>query len=377
MTRKTITQITLPEVAPGGNEVVAVDAQPNPINAPFASPTLAVQASTGGGRSQKQLIALGFMVAFILGVAVLINLPIFGKKASSEAAATTSALSEPITQDLLANGLTDWETWLGRPYHTVDLPGSPAVKEGVNRPALGLDNDPKKVFSLIEMEGVPTLRISGEIPGGISTKSNFEDYHLKLSFRWGEKIWPAMMKTPRDSGILVHSFGSPGSQFGNWMNSIEYQLRKQSNGSLWLLSTKGRVQVYQETLEDSRVRKIFNPLNPPVLSSGNIFTESVISENKEWNTADIYTLGTTVVFAFNGEVTMLVQDAEKNYRGDSFPLGKGKIQLQSDRSEIFFQNISMTPLEAFPSEIQLVVDRADQCARDFRNQAKNLVTSKR
>ena len=53
---------------------------------------------------------------------------------------------------------------------------------------LGLNNDPKHVFAFETIDGVQVLHISGEIYGALTAKQADGNYHLKLQFKWGEKI---------------------------------------------------------------------------------------------------------------------------------------------------------------------------------------------
>src|SRR5262245_31107949 len=66
--------------------------------------------------------------------------------------------------------LSGWETWLGKPHKGTEV--------------LGLNNDPSKVYTVAEVDGKPAIRISGEVFGAITTKDEFENYHLKLEFKW-------------------------------------------------------------------------------------------------------------------------------------------------------------------------------------------------
>src|SRR5262245_52902032 len=90
----------------------------------------------------------------------------------------------------LFNGknLDGWDTWLGRPSN--------------GKEPVGLNNDPNKVYTVVEADGMPAIRISGEIFGALTSKDEFENYHLKLEFKWGEKKWPPREKAVRDSGLL-------------------------------------------------------------------------------------------------------------------------------------------------------------------------------
>src|SRR5438874_6839054 len=112
----------------------------------------------------------------IIAAAILASLPAPGADADGKA---------------LFNGkdLTGWETWLGRPHKSVMGLELKKNDKGDYTESVGLDKDPKKVYSVVELDGKPAIRISGEIFGAITTKEEFENYHLKLEFKWGEKRW--------------------------------------------------------------------------------------------------------------------------------------------------------------------------------------------
>lgn len=84
----------------------------------------------------------------------------------------------------LFNGkdLTGWDTWLGNP-------------QGAKEP-VGLNKDPKMVYTVVDVDGKPAVRISGEIFGAITSKEEYTNYHFKLEFKWGTKKWPP----PRERG---------------------------------------------------------------------------------------------------------------------------------------------------------------------------------
>ena len=68
----------------------------------------------------------------------------------------------------LFNGrdLTGWETFLGKPHASVDLPG-PRDAKGDHVNVVGVDVDPRRVFSVVPVDGRPAIRISGEIYGAL------------------------------------------------------------------------------------------------------------------------------------------------------------------------------------------------------------------
>ena len=91
------------------------------------------------------------------------------------------------------------------------------------------ENDPDKVFTIVDqVDGAPAIRISGQHWGGILTKSAYRDYKLVVEFRWGLLTWGQRKDRARDSGILLHCQGRPGSSQkdfnGPWMRSVEFQM---------------------------------------------------------------------------------------------------------------------------------------------------------
>ena len=54
---------------------------------------------------------------------------------------------------------------------------------------IGVNPKGQNVFTMIEQDGKPVLRISGEIYGCLQTRESFSNYHLRLETRWGEKKW--------------------------------------------------------------------------------------------------------------------------------------------------------------------------------------------
>src|SRR5262245_43534934 len=72
----------------------------------------------------------------------------------------------------LFNGrdLQGWDTYLAAPR------GSKAP--------LGLNNDPHKVFTVVETDGAGAIRVSGEIYGAITTHDEFTNFHIRVEFKW-------------------------------------------------------------------------------------------------------------------------------------------------------------------------------------------------
>jgi hypothetical protein len=75
--------------------------------------------------------------------------------------------------------LSGWDTYLGRPHRSSDVPGLQKNAKGEYVEPLGVNRDPRGVFSVVTADGAPAIRISGEVYGGLITRSEYENYHLR------------------------------------------------------------------------------------------------------------------------------------------------------------------------------------------------------
>ena len=99
-------------------------------------------------------------------------------------------------------------------------PGTPQSDNYNKGTPLGSNNDPKKVFTVIEEEGTPVLKITGEIYGGLTTLKEYGDYHYSFEVKFGEKKWAPRLDRARDSGLLYHCTGKHGAFLNVWMRSL-------------------------------------------------------------------------------------------------------------------------------------------------------------
>jgi hypothetical protein len=231
----------------------------------------------------------------------------------------------------LFNGkdLAGWDTWLGRPNKEKD--------------PVGLNKDPKAVYTVVNLNGQPVIRISGEIFGAITTQKEFENYHLKLDFKWGEKRWPPREKAVRDSGLLYHCVGPHGAAGSFWMKSQELQIQEKDCGDYWSVAgaivdvegdKKGKTIVY---------RKGGDKFTVPSKETGPRIIKSPDNENPtgQWNTIELICVGGTSVHIVNGKVNMILTGSRHVVDGKEVPLTKGKIQIQSEGAEVFYGNIAI------------------------------------
>lgn len=219
---------------------------------------------------------------------------------------------------------------------------------------LGLNNDPNKVFTVAEIDGEPALRISGQQFAGISTTQEFENFHLQLQFKWGELKWPPRENAKRDSGLLYFAGGKHGVDANAWMRSQEFQVQEGDTGDYWGVAGGA----FEIPVRKDRENYVFDP-------SGELMPFSMISElgrhavknpdgekpTGEWNTIDLYCLGSTAVHMINGKVVMVLYNSSVVQDDELVPLTKGKIQIQSEGAEVFYRNIKVENISALPEGI--------------------------
>jgi hypothetical protein len=169
--------------------------------------------------------------------------------------------------------------------------------------------DPKGVFQV--EDGV--IHVSGEEFGCLTTKNEFENYHLTLEFKWGEKRYPPRENAVRDSGVLMHCVGPDKV----WPRSIECQIQEHDCGDFYMVDGA-------ELTIDGKVNK-----------SRGVKKSDHEKPTGQWNTIEVVCDGGTIVNKVNG--------VEVNCGTDS-SVAKGKIVLQSEGAEVFFRNVTLTPL---------------------------------
>jgi 3-keto-disaccharide hydrolase len=206
-----------------------------------------------------------------------------------------------------------WQRYLGKP--TVD------------EAPLGLENDPRGVFSVVTVDGGPAIRISGEVWGALISDESFCDLRLRADYKWGTEIWPPL--NYRDSGIMYLSTGPlgavnaggpdlsnpPGS--GGFMVSLEYQITPTDVGSM-------------------------TGLGPITLTP---LGRTVPTESAGWNHVEILVQAGVVTHRLEGVEVARGRDVTITWpevTGDlPVPLACGKLQIQSEGAEIFFRNVEI------------------------------------
>jgi Domain of Unknown Function (DUF1080) len=270
---------------------------------------------------------------------------------------------------LLDEKLSAWEVFTGVPHETVSVPGIPAStsRDGQTGTPVGL-GDPLKIFTVVMEDGKPVLHVSGEIYAGLTTREEFENFHFSCQFKWGEKKWEPRLNDKRDSGILYHCTGKHGAFWNVWMRSLECQVQETDTGDFIGLAGAG-ASVQAKTIPEGK-NPPFDPTAP--LYTGIGYVAHSPSEEKprgEWNTVEIYTLGDTSIHVVNGTPNMVLFDAGR-WAGDKgfVPLKRGQIQIQSEAAEIFYRDIKIEPISAFPESLRELTKKPATPAVPYQRQ---------
>jgi hypothetical protein len=219
-----------------------------------------------------------------------------------------------------------WETFLGRPHRSSDVPGTRDARGEYVEP-IGVGRDPKGVFSIVSLDGGPAIRVSGEIYGALTTVREFGDYHLRFGFKWGSRKWPQRGELPLDTGCCYHAVGPHGASYGYWMQSCEFQIMVGECGNFYgLAGVKADVDA---SLQRADYEK---PLG-------------------EWNTLDLYCAGQQSLHVVNGRRVMKLSRIRRRSGDREEPLQRGRIQLQSEGCEVYFRNLAIRPIYGLPAAL--------------------------
>jgi hypothetical protein len=194
--------------------------------------------------------------------------------------------------------------------------------------------------------------------GELRTTGSYENYHLRLQFKWGERKWPPRDKpgTSRDSGLLYHVHASPGAEGRTWARSIELQIQEHDVGDLYAVGSAIAVR--------AKARAGTQPLLYDYDPAGEwtFFSQSQGEQGRcikqpdnekptgEWNTVELIAFGADAIHIVNGKVVMRLHGPTRIDRDLPTPITSGPIILQSEGAEVFYRNIEIRPITAIPPE---------------------------
>ena len=228
-------------------------------------------------------------------------------------------------------------------------------------------HDPRRVFTVTN----GAIRISGEGLGYLATSNRFENYHLTLEFRWGDRNWPYgdRLGKARDSGLFLHASGPDGNSHdgnGAFMAAIECNIFQGATGDFLLIrgeDAQGKLLAprltarvaarkdqdgwftydpHGETVTLERWGRINWRQKSPDWQDVIDFrgTRDLERPSGQWNTLEAICRANTIEIRLNGQTI--------NRAADVWPRS-GKVLLQCEGSEIFFRNLQLRPFSSAPS----------------------------
>jgi hypothetical protein len=222
-------------------------------------------------------------------------------------------------------------------------------------------SDPDKVFTVVENDGAPAIRISGKHYGGLITKEEYANYKLVAEFRWGSETWEPRKDRARDAGILLHCQGEDGNADEDfkspWLRSVEYQIIEGGTGDIILVNgfNRGSDEAIGPRLTAPVLagERVWNPEGTPTeFQKGRVnwryrdpdWKDVVNFRGKkdvekrvgEWNLIEAVCEGGNVTYFLNG--IKVNEGKDGSFTG-------GKLLVQSEGAELFFRRIELQPLD--------------------------------
>jgi hypothetical protein len=227
-------------------------------------------------------------------------------------------------------------------------------------PSYAKSSDPEKVFTVQSGQ----LHISGKVFGGMLSLREYENYHLTLEYRWGERRWPPRANMQRMSAVVLHAFGDPGEFSGRTMMAgITCVISEHDAGSLVIpdgLPKPIRLRAEAEKLTPKKSERsvyVYKPGEPAtVLESGTIHhlnyhapqgkaavgknaagkaARGLVTPVGEWNRLECICAGNRITIVVNGTTVNVVNRVSHS---------RGKIFIESRGAEISFRTLDLRPL---------------------------------
>lgn len=263
---------------------------------------------------------------------------------------------------LLDKNLSQWETYLSYRHKNGYRGEVPTDQEGKIIAPIGYNKNVNNVFSVLEEDGAPVLKISGEIYGCVFTRQEFENYHLKLKVKWGSKKWEPRLEKLKDSGLLYHSVGECGVDYWRaWMLSQEFQIMEGHMGDYWTIANSA-IDI-RAFIPEGKMNTVASERQPFVSLGAGTDLDGFCMRNVDrespdgaWTQIELICFEDKSLHIVNGQVVMILQNSRYVTDGKSTPLTKGKIQLQSEAAEVFYKDMMIKSIHAIPQEYAAYFD---------------------
>jgi len=141
-------------------------------------------------------------------------------------------------ESLIDADLSQWDRYLSFKHQLAYDGSAPKDENGDLIQPVGMNKDTFNVYSVVQDGDALSVRVSGEYYGALVSKKEYENYHLQLKFKWGNKKWVPRKNLLKDSGVLYHSIGPMGAEhWRTWMLSQEFQIMEGHTGDYWNQAT--------------------------------------------------------------------------------------------------------------------------------------------
>lgn len=214
----------------------------------------------------------------------------------------------------------------------------------------GRDVDPDNVFFVEDGE----LVITGEVWGCLTTREEYDSYHLVAEYKWAGPTHGDRAEKARDSGILVHSVGEDGAYSGTWMYGLEVQIIEGGTGDLLVVADGSPEYLLSCPVAETKQGGsfLYDPSGKvETINKGRInwygrspvWTDTIDFRGEkdveypvgQWNRLECIVSGPSILVMLNGVLV--------NHAVDAKPTS-GRIQIQSEGAEIRFRKIVLKPL---------------------------------
>jgi hypothetical protein len=256
----------------------------------------------------------------------------------------------------LFNGrdLSGWSAWLGYQDPSKTYLDDPQASP------IGRSRSTAGDFAVRDVDGKPAIWVKGETWGSLVNREDLSNYHLRLEFKWGVRRWAPRQTMPPNNGLLYHTHGRPGTVYGTWQPSVEFEIMNGSTGMGVMVGREVRARTtaaLDRSIISPHVRYRHGGKPVEIVSRSLIWNVEGARDAERaigaWNVLDLYVVGNRAVHVVNGVPVMVLDDlalvgADKVRQ----PLTHGAIQLQSEGAETWFRNITVEPIGALPDVIE-------------------------
>ncbi|OYU35416.1 DUF1080 domain-containing protein [Novosphingobium sp. PASSN1] len=187
-------------------------------------------------------------------------------------------------------------------------------------------------------------------PGHIATTTAWQDYHLRLDYKFGPRRFAPRALQRRNSGLLYHMGPERDRLFPD---CVEFQIEEGDTGDAIMVNT---LALQGPLLGGTPLWPNWIPAFPseyqtPINAGGyrrQWHRHSGPYERlDDWNTLDLYAFGDSAAQLVNGRiVNTLFKMLREDAGGIRTPLTSGRIALEFEWAEVSFRNVMIRPLDA-------------------------------